>query len=72
MKILLCLSIAFAMTAATPPPTMAYDFLVKRECSITFKGHVPMHLSHPLICWLSVPANKKSSLVPGLSVLIRC
>jgi predicted helicase len=29
-------------------------------------------LSHPLICWLSVPANKKSSLVPGLSVLIRC
>jgi hypothetical protein len=29
-------------------------------------------LSHPLICWLSVPANKKSSLVPGFSVLIRC
>jgi 2-polyprenyl-6-methoxyphenol hydroxylase-like FAD-dependent oxidoreductase len=30
------------------------------------------NLSHPLICWLSVPANKKSSLVPGFSVLIRC
>jgi cytochrome c5 len=29
-------------------------------------------LSHPLIGWLSVPANKKSSLVPGFSVLIRC
>jgi hypothetical protein len=29
-------------------------------------------LSHPFICWLSVPANKKSSVVPGFSVLIRC
>lgn len=26
-------------------------------------------LSHPIICWLGVPANKKSSRVQGLSVL---
>jgi hypothetical protein len=22
-------------------------------------NHIPANLSHPLICWLSVPANKK-------------
>jgi hypothetical protein len=35
-------------------------------------ANLDLGLSHPLICWLSVPANKKSSLVPGFSVLIRC
>jgi hypothetical protein len=41
MKILSCLAAVSVITCATP--SVAYDFLINRECSIAIKGRAPLH-----------------------------